>query len=71
MGVGTPGILWISASISANHFSTACSIESLIEERLDPAMDWGKVSVFWGGWLTVGCGRVEWPTELVANGMVV
>ena len=70
-GGGTPGILWIRASISANRFATACSIESLIEERLDAAVDWGAVGVIWGGWLTVGCGHAEWPIELVTNGMVV
>ena len=36
MGAGTPGIFWISASISVK---TACSIESLIEERFDLAID--------------------------------
>ena len=35
MGAGTPGIFCMSASISAKRLATACSMDLLIEERLD------------------------------------
>jgi len=41
MGAGTLEIFWISASISIKRFPTNCSMESLIEERLNLAMDKG------------------------------
>ena len=59
MGAGTPGIFWMSASISTKRFATAGSIDSLIEERLDPTVEGGGAGVVWGGRLTVGHGRVE------------
>ena len=71
MGVGTPRIFWISASISVNRFVIACSMESLIEERLDPAVDGGRADVVYGGWLIVRCGRAEWPIGVVTSGVVV
>ena len=71
MGAGTPGIFWMSASISAKFFGTACLMDSLIEERLDPAVEGGGASVVWGGLLTVGRGLAEWPIGVVANGIVV
>ena len=71
MGVGTPGIFWIIASISANLFATACSIESLIEERFDPAMGGGVTNAICRDWFTVGFGREDWQIKLVINGMVV
>ena len=45
MGAGTPGIFWMSASIVAKRLATACSMDSLIEVRLDPAMEWGGAGV--------------------------
>ena len=47
MGAGTLGIYWMSASISAKRFATACSMESLIEERLNPAVEGGGAGVVW------------------------
>ena len=49
MGAGTPGIFWMSASISAKRLATACSMESLIEERFDAAIEWDGAGVVWGG----------------------
>ena len=39
MGARAPGIFWISASISAKRLATACSMDSLIEERFDAAIE--------------------------------
>ena len=49
MGAGTPGIFYMSAFISAKRLATACSMDSLIEERLDPAVEWGGADIVWGG----------------------
>ena len=70
MGAGTLGIFWIISSISANCFATAYSIESLIEQRFDPAVSKGVIDVC-RAWFTVGFGRADWPIELETNGMVV
>ena len=45
MGAGTPGIFWMSASIWAKRLATACSTDSLISVRLDPAAEWGGAGV--------------------------
>lgn len=39
MGAGTSRIFYMSASISVKHFTTACSMDLLIEERLDPVIE--------------------------------
>ena len=49
MGAGTPGIFYMSASISTKPLATACSIDSLIKERVEPAVEWSGAGVVWGG----------------------
>ena len=39
MGVGTPEIFCMSASISVKCLATACLMDSLIEERLNLAVE--------------------------------
>ena len=63
-GVGTPEILWIIASISANLLATTCSSVVLGEERRsDPAMGIGVALVLddiCTTWLIVGMGNADW-----------
>ncbi len=51
-------------------FGYACSIESVIEERLDPTVGRGVTEATCRAWLTVGLGRADWPIELMINGTV-
>ena len=44
-GCWDPRDFWMSASISAKRLATAYSMDSLIEERFDAAIEWDGASV--------------------------
>ena len=73
--VGTPGILWIMASISANILATTCFSVVLGEERrFEPLVGRGVVPVpadISRAWLTVEIGGADWHVRLVITGKVV
>ena len=73
-GVGTPGILCIMASISANLLAVACSRVMLVEERrLEPLE--GRVTPMPNAtrraWLTVETRGADWQVGPTGSGRVV
>ena len=72
--VGTPGILWIMASISTNLLAITCSSMVLGEEkRSKPLVGRGVAPVpsdICRAWLTVEIGGADWQVGPVVIGRV-